>query len=149
MDVTITQQPELRVAGIRHIGPYMEIGHEFGRLGGMLKGAPPSGSQMIALYHDDPTVTAAHALRSDAGITMAGHTPSPMGLIEHRVPAGKYAKATHRGGYQGLPAAWTAVREWASQNGHTPGNPSYEIYLNTPTNAQAEDLITEIFLRLE
>ena len=37
MDVTIVQQPELRVAGIRHIGPYQEIGREFGRLGGFLK----------------------------------------------------------------------------------------------------------------
>ena len=49
MDVTIVDQPELRVAGIRHIGPYPDIGREFGRLGGMLKGPPPAGSQMIAV----------------------------------------------------------------------------------------------------
>src|SRR4029079_16366362 len=57
MEVTIVEQPELRIAGIRHIGPYQEIGREFGRLGHILKGPPPPGSQMIALYHDDPEVT--------------------------------------------------------------------------------------------
>ena len=148
MDVTITQQPELRVAGIRHIGPYMEIGREFGRLGGMLKGAPPAGSQMIALYHDDPTSTAAEKLRADAAITLPGHMQAPMGLIEQRVPAGKYARAIHNGSYQGLPGAWGAVREWAKQHGHTPANPGYEIYVNTPMDTQEADLKTEIYMRL-
>ena len=50
MEVTITTQPALRIAGIRHIGPYHEIGREFGRLGGLLKGPPPAGSRMIALF---------------------------------------------------------------------------------------------------
>ena len=57
MVVQIVNQPDLRIAGIRHIGPYQEIGREFGRLGGLLKGPPAAGSQMIALYHDDPAVT--------------------------------------------------------------------------------------------
>lgn len=150
MDVTITQQPELRIAGIRHIGPYMEIGREFGRLGGMLNGPPPAGAQMIALFHDDPEVTAPDKLRSDAAITLPGHTPAPMGLIEHRVPAGTYARAIHRGGYEGLPATWNALkREWLPKSGRKMGNPSYEIYVNNPMNAKKEDLITEIYLRLE
>ena len=38
MVVQIVNQPDLRIAGIRHIGPYQEIGREFGRLGGLLKG---------------------------------------------------------------------------------------------------------------
>ena len=37
MDVTIVQQPDLRIAGIRHIGAFDQIGREFGRLGGLLK----------------------------------------------------------------------------------------------------------------
>ena len=149
MEVTITNQPELRIAGIRHIGPYMEIGREFGRLGGMLKGPPKGGAQMIAVYYDDPTSTPADKLRSDAAITLPGHTSAPMGLIEHRVPAGKYAKAIHNGSYQGLPAAWGAVREWATKNGHTPANPGYEIYLNTPMDTKEPELKTEIYMRLD
>lgn len=149
MDVTITQQPELRVAGIRHIGPYMDIGREFGRLGGILKGPPPSGAQMIAVYYDDPDVTPADKLRSDAAITLPGHAQSAPGLIEHRIAAGKYAKAIHKGGYEGLPATWKAVKEWAAQHGHSMANPGYEIYVNNPMTAEKADLITEIYLRID
>lgn len=148
MDVTITERPELRIAGIRHIGPYHDIGREFGRLGGILKGPPPKGSQLIAVFHDDPATTPAERLRSDAAITLAGSVASPMGLIEQRVPRGRFAHAVHHGGYEGLPATWNAVREWATQNGHAIANPGYEIYLNTPMDAQPSDLRTEIYLRL-
>ena len=148
MDVTIKNQPELRVAGIRHIGPYQEIGSEFGRLGGMLKTPPPAGSHMIAIYHDDPAVTPADRLRSDAAITLAGATPAPLGLIEQRLPAGRYAMTVHKGGYEGLPAAWKALKEWAAANGHKMAQPGYENYLNSPMTTDQAELLTEIYLRL-
>ena len=150
MDVEVTQQSELRIAGIRHIGPYHEIGRAFGSLGGMLKGPPPAGSRMIALFHDDPAVTPSDKLRSDAALTLPGNTPTPNGLIEQRVPGGRYAKTTHKGGYEGLPAAWNALKsEWLPKSGHKMGHPSYELYLNNPMTAAKEDLLTEIYLRLD
>ena len=150
MDVTITQQPELRVAGIRHIGPYHEIGREFGRLGSFLKGPPPQGAQMIALFHDDPDVTPPDQLRSDAALTLPGHTQAPTGLIEHHIPAGTYARTVHKGGYERLPETWNALKkEWLPKSGRQMRNPSYEIYVNTPMTAQKEELITELYLRLE
>jgi len=149
MDVTIVNQPDLRIAGIRHIGPYQEIGREFGRLGGLLKGPPPAGSQMIALYHDDPEVTPSDKLRSDAALSLPGKAPSPSGLIEQHIPAGRYAKAIHKGGYEGLPAAWAALKnEWLPKSGHKMGHPSYEIYLNNPMTTEKAELLTEIYLRL-
>ena len=148
MEVTIVQQPDLRIAGIRHIGPYMEIGREFGRLGGMLKGPPPAGSQMIAVYHDDPDVTPADQLRSDAAMTLPGHTHAIDGLIEQHVAAGRYAKAIHKGGYEGLPDAWKAVKEWAANNGHKMGHPGYEIYINNPMTTEKSGLVTEIYMRI-
>jgi AraC family transcriptional regulator len=150
MDVTIVNQPDLRIAGIRHIGPYQEIGREFGRLGGLLKGPPPAGSQMIALYHDDPEVTPSDKLRSDAALSLPGKAPSPLGLIEQHIPAGRYAKAIHKGGYEELPAAWAALKnEWLPKSGHKMGHPSYEIYLNNPMTTEKAELLTEIYLRLD
>ena len=150
MEVTIVEQPELRIAGIRHIGSYQQIGSEFGRLGKILKGPPPPGSQMIALYHDDPAVTAPDHLRSDAALTLSVHTPAPDGLIEQRVPAGRYARTVHRGGYEGLPATWAALKnEWLPGTGHRMIHPGYEIYVNNPMTAAKEDLITEIYMRLD
>jgi AraC family transcriptional regulator len=148
MEVTIVQQPDLRIAGIRHIGPYMEIGREFGRLGGLLKGPPPAGSQMIAVYHDDPEVTPADQLRADAAISLPGHTHAIDGLIEQHVPAGRYAKAVHKGGYEGLPDAWKSVKEWAAKNGHKMAHPGYEIYVNNPMTTEKPELLTEIYMRL-
>jgi AraC family transcriptional regulator len=150
MDVTIKNQPELRVAGIRHIGPYHQIGKEFARLGGLLKGPPPAGAQMIAVFHDDPAVTAPDQLRADAAMTLPGTVSAPDGLIEYRVPAGRFASTVHKGSYEGLPNTWDALKtDWLPTSGHTMGHPSYEIYLNNPMITEKSELLTEIFVRLE
>jgi len=92
---------------------------------------------MIALYHDDPEVTPSDKLRSDAALSLPGRAPSPSGLIEQHIPAGRYAKAIHKGGYEGLPAAWAALKnEWLPKSGHKMGHPSYEIYLNNPMTTE-------------
>ena len=149
MDVQIVNQPDLRIAGIRHIGPYHEIGREFGRLGGMLKGPPPAGSQMIALFHDDPAVTPPDKLRADAALTLPASARAPAGLIEQHIPAGRYAKAIHKGGYEGLPATWDALKkEWLPKSGHKMGGPSYEVYVNNPMTTEKSELLTEVYLRL-
>ena len=73
MDVTIVEQPELRVAGIRHIGPYQQIGQEFGSLGGILKGPPPPGlADDCPLSRRSGRRRRRIELRSDAGIDAAG-----------------------------------------------------------------------------
>ena len=150
MDVTIVTQPDLRIAGIRHIGPYHEIGREFARLGGMFKGPPPAGSQMVALFHDDPGVTPPDQLRSDAALILPGNAPSPSGLIEQHIPAGRYAKAIHKGGYEGLPTTWAALKnDWLPKSGHKMGHPSYEVYVNNPLTTEKSQLLTEIYLRLD
>jgi AraC family transcriptional regulator len=148
MDVTIKSQPEVRVAGIRHIGPYHEIGRAFGRLGGMV-GKPPAGAQMIAVYHDDPDTTPPDKLRSDAAMTLPGKSSAPNGLIEQRVPAGRYASVVHKGPYEELPKVWAQLKkEWLPANGHHAGQPGYEVYLNDPMKTAKQELLTEIFLRL-
>lgn len=148
MNVSVRTQPELRVAGIRHIGPYHEIGRAFGRLGGMV-GAPPAGAQMIAVFHDDPDTTAPDQLRSDAAFTLPGKSSTPNGLIEQRVPAGRYASVVHKGPYEELPKVWAQLKkEWLPANGHHAGQPGYEVYLNDPRTTAQPELLTEIFLRL-
>ena len=150
MQVTIVTQPELRIAGIRHLGPYDQIGRAFGKLGGILKGPPPGGSQMIALFLDDPSSVPPERLRSEAALTLSPHAKAPDGLIEQRVPAGDYARAIHQGSYEGLPAAWNALKnEWLPSSGRRMGHPSYEVYVNNPMTTEKSELLTEIYLRLE
>ena len=149
MDVTIKDQPELRVAGVRHIGPYQEIGRTFARVGSIAGGHIGSGSRMIGVFHDDPESTPSDRLRSDAAITLPANAPSPDGLVEQRIPAGRYAHVVHKGGYEGLPGAWTALKkEWLPKSGHRMGGPSYEVYLNDPSTTPKAELLTEIYMRL-
>lgn len=147
MNVNVRNQPELRVAGIRHIGPYHEIGRAFGRLGSVA--APPKGAQMIAIFHDDPDATPPDKLRSDAAMTLPGGSSTPNGLIEQRIPAGRYATVVHKGPYEELPKVWAQLKnEWLPASGHHAGRPSYELYLNNPMTTAKPELLTEILLRL-
>lgn len=149
MDVTTKDQPELRVAGVRHIGPYHEIGRTFARVGTIAGGHMVQGSRMIGIFHDDPESTPADRLRSDAAIILPGNTPGPDGLVEQRIPAGRYAHVLHKGGYEGLPAVWAALKkEWLPKSGHRMGSPSYEVYVNDPSNTPKAELLTEIYMRL-
>lgn len=149
MEVTIKDQPELRVAGVRHIGPYHEIGRAFARIGSIAGAHLARGSRMIGIFHDDPESTAPDQLRSDAAITLPGTASGPDGLVEQRIPAGRYAHVLHKGGYEGLPGAWAALKkEWLPKSGHRMSGPSYEVYLNDPSSTPKADLLTEIYMRL-
>ena len=151
MDVRIKQQPEVRIGTVRHIGPYEKIPQAFERLGAVMSGAKrPPNAQLLALYHDDPQTTAADRLRSDAALTFPTGSNVPIGLIERRLPAGKYASAIHVGSYDGLGKAWAALKQEVAARGLRPtGAVSYEVYLNDPTNAAPGELRTELFMPVE
>ena len=92
-----------------------------------------AGSQMIALFHDDPAVDAARSAAIGCRAHPSGNAPGPDGLVEQRIPAGRYAHALHKGGYEGLPGDWAALKkDWLPTSGHRMGSPSYEVYLNDP-----------------
>ncbi|HEX4916006.1 MAG TPA: GyrI-like domain-containing protein [Vicinamibacterales bacterium] len=151
MDVTIKQQPELRVGTVRHIGPYARIGQAFERLGALMSAARrPPGALLLALYYDDPLATPEDRLRSDAAMSFPAGFDVPAGLIERRVAAGKYASAIHIGSYEQLGKAWTSLRETLTARGWTPtGGVSYEVYLNDPMSVPAGHQRTELFAPIE
>lgn len=151
MDVTIKQQPELRVGTVRHIGPYMRIGQAFQRLSAVIQGTKrPLNAQLLALYYDDPQTTAPDQLRSDAAITYPAGSDVPPGLIERRVPAGKYASVIHTGSYEHLGKAWATLRQELESRGlKATGGVSYEVYLNDPMGVPAGQQQTELFAPIE
>ena len=139
MEVEIKEMPELRVAAVRHVGPYNQIPQAFERLGSIVG---PTGLAsrpdvaMVAIYYDDPDATPQPELRSDAGITVPERTPLPPGLSEQRLAAGRYARTLHVGPYEQLGDAWARfMGEWLPASGHRIGDGvSYEVYLNNPMN---------------
>jgi AraC family transcriptional regulator len=101
MHADIIDQPAIRVAVVRHRGPYHRIGEAFSKLGEI---AGPAGlfgpeAKMIGVYYDDPDSTPEAELRSDAGVTVSESAKIPQGLTEVRIPAGRMARATHIGGW--------------------------------------------------
>ena len=151
MNVTLETMPELRVAAVHHVGPYNRISDAFQRLDEIVR---PSGllregsTLMLAIYHDDPETTPAAELQADAGITVPEGVPIPEGLVEKRLPAGRYARTTHAGPYTTLGDTWSRfMGQWlpASQERVGSGS-SYEVYRNTPMNAAPADLRTDLYL---
>lgn len=151
MQIDIAKQPSIRVAAVRHTGPYTEISEAFERMSKIAQDADlfQPGALMLALYHDDPQSTPAASLRSDAAITLGDGVQAPAGSTEMTVPAGEYARATYEGPYSGLPGAWSQVMAWVTGKGKRfADGVSYELYRNDPTDTAPEDLITEIYVPL-
>lgn len=154
MNVEIAHHSALRLATVRHIGPYNRISEAFERLGAI---AGPSGllahecAKMIALYHDDPDSVPVGQLRSDAGIVVPAHVALPDGLGEQILPAGRYARTTHVGAYEKLGDTWARfMGQWLPSSGErmNPAGAAYEHYVNNPTQVSESDLRTDLYLPL-
>ena len=150
MGVEIKEMPAMRVGAVRHVGESHQIGKAFERLGAIAGPAglfQQPGALMLGIYHDDPDTTPEAQLRSDAGIVVPANVQLPDGLVEQRIPGGRYASAEHVGPYEGLPAAWARLKREALESGpRTDARPSYEIYRNNPMTVPKEELLTEIYL---
>ena len=146
----ITTVTRGRLAAIRHVGPYNQIGpsfRELGRIAGAAGLFKNPGSVMVGVYHDDPTKVAPEKLRSAAGITIADDAEVPAGLVEEKVEAGEYAVTTHIGSYERLPDAWRRATEELAADGRPRRNgPSYEMYLNDPSQVPESELKTQIYV---
>jgi AraC family transcriptional regulator len=153
MDVEKKRLEALRVATLRHVGPYHRISEAFGRLGeiagkaGLFKAKPT----MLALYHDDPETTPETELRSDAAVVISEDAKLPDGLVEQRLVGGRYACTTHIGPYEELGDAWARfMGHWLPGSGERVGSGvSFELYRNNPMEVPKAELITELYISLE
>ena len=148
MHVEMETLPALRLATLRHLGPYQQIGRTFGRLDEILAKAGLPHRELVGVYYDDPAMTPADQLRSDAGAIIDEGVTLPPGLEEQRVPAGRYARAEHAGSYAGLPAAWGEFkRAIAGQTGDAnPRGYTFELYRNTPMDTPEDKLLTTLYM---
>ncbi len=147
----IKQMPAMRVATVQHTGAYNQIGKAFERLGAIAGPAglfQQPGAVMMGIYYDDPDTTPQDKLRSDAAIVVPEDVRMPEGLVEKRVPEGRFARAEHIGSYEGLNDAWSRLKDKTfRESGHRIGaRPSYEIYRNNPMSVPKDQLRTEIYV---
>ena len=127
-EVSLKRMEGFRVAYVEHRGPFNEIGLAFERLSQLLRDRRlrPSGP-MIAIYHDDPTVSSAEP-RSEAAVPVLGELRPDNELRSQDLPPGEVASTFFQGPPSRYPAAITALRTWIDVNGYATGGPLREIY---------------------
>ncbi len=152
--IKIVDIQPLRLFGIRHVGPYAEIGPVFEVLHRWQTTHLPAASQarVFGLYHDNPEVTPAAACRADAAFSVddLAQPSDPVHAID--LPAGRYAVYRHQGAYAELPGAYAYLfYTWLPTSGHTlaPHTLCFEEYINMPGSVADADLLTDIYLPLK
>jgi AraC family transcriptional regulator len=140
--------------GMRHIGPYPEIGSTFVQLfeWAAARDLLDCAYRTIAIFYDNPATVAAEALRSDAClvVTKAGAEPeAPTRAVD--IPGGPYAVHIHKGPYAELPEVyWWIYKDWLPSNGHEAKNqPAFEEYLNDPRILPPTEWLTAIYVPLK
>jgi AraC family transcriptional regulator len=152
MNVKIKPMPALRVAFMRHVGPYNKVGETWDKLLPVLgkDGRLAGDCMMIGICHDDPEVTAPEKIRYDACVTV-DETFTPEGDVGVQVlAAGDYAMTTHFGPYHKLGVTYSAMfGQWLPRSGRELRPvPCFEVYLNDPQTTDPEDLLTDIYVPL-
>jgi AraC family transcriptional regulator len=141
MDVEVKEIPEMHVAYVRNIGPYMGDTELFGELFGKLgRWAGPRNlinkdTLFLSVYYDDPKITDEEKLRVDVCLTVTEDTKVDGEISRQKLDGGLYALARFEikdpADYGN---AWEAVyRDWLPESGYQPDNkPTFEVYRNNP-----------------
>jgi AraC family transcriptional regulator len=153
MRVTVEEREPLRVAFMRHVGPYSKVGAVWERLLPELgkEGLIGGGSMFIGVCLDDPDVTPAGRIRYDACVSV-GADYLPNGEIGVQIIAGGiYARTTHFGPYDQIGRTYSRLLgHWLPRSGvELCPAPCFESYLNDPNSTEPEDLITDIYAPLD
>jgi AraC family transcriptional regulator len=153
MDVEIKTIKPMRVAFVRHVGPYDEVGIAWDKLCTMLgiEGYLGSQCKFIGVSYDDPDVTAPEKLRYDACITVDDSFVPKEDVMVQTIGGGEYAVMTHIGPYNKLNETYSKLYgQWLVHSGREfRSEPCIEFYLNDPDGTDPEDLITDICLPLK
>lgn len=104
MDVKVNKIDPMRVAFVRHIGPYNQCSGAWGKLCAHLgkKGLLGPDTRYIGLCHDDPDVTPADKIRYDACATVPEDFEPAGEIGVQEIEGGEYAVTTHFGPYDKL-----------------------------------------------
>lgn len=130
--VEIKQMPEFKVAYVRHMGQYDQIGKAYEKL---MKWAGPRflltpETKTMTVYQDDPAVTAIEKVRQDACITLAKDVEVEGEIGKATIPGGKYAVGRFQVDSKGFEKAWNTMCVWLLDNGWQYAGSPYELYHN-------------------
>ena len=152
MDVRIEQVDPMRVAFVRHTGPYKECKPAWETLCSWAgpKGLLRMGSKYIGISYDDPHITPPEKIRYDACITVGDEVEGEGEVGIQTIPGGSYAVATHKGPYDKLEAAYAELMgQWLPQSGREMNEMCFELYINNAEQTPPDELLTEIYIAIK
>lgn len=149
-EVVIKQLAPQTVATVRQVIPaYADVGRLFGELFGYLgqHGAHPAGAP-ITVYHD-----AEYRERDadvEAAVPIAGPLASGERVAVRELPGTRAACVVHRGAFDTIGEAYSALMQWIEVNGYRISGPSREVYLRGPeSGGDPGTYVTEVQLPVE
>ncbi len=153
MKVEIKTLEEMKVAFVRHVGPYNQCAKAWETLCTWMgaQGLLGADTSFIGLCYDDPEVTPPDKIRYDACVTVDKDFKPADEIDVQTIPGGKFAVTTHLGAYEKLNETYAKIMgQWLPHNDKTLRmKPCLEIYLNDPESTEPEDLITDIYIPIE
>jgi AraC family transcriptional regulator len=153
MEIRIENMTPMRVAFIRHNGPYETCCQAWGQLydWAARNHFVGPGTIGVGASYDDPELTPPEEIRYDACLTCNENFNSNGEVSVQMLGGGKYATCIHRGPYRGLKRSFRQIlREWIPQSGRLPRQaPCLEIYIDDPDKTPEEDLRTKICVPIE
>jgi AraC family transcriptional regulator len=152
-DVTVRDYPALRLAAVRHIGPYMQIGAAFDRLQawGAARGLIGADTHFFGRYFDDPKSVPPAQCRAEAGFTVAQRVAGDDEVSIVSVPALSAAVLRFKGPYAELERTYEWLYgSWLPASGREPAEmPCMEEYLNDPRTLPPGEWLTDIIVPLK
>lgn len=152
MEVTIVKHDVRKIASVRHLGPYLEVGTAWNSLCSWAgpKGLINENATFLGLSYDDPDISDEDKIRYDASIVLTEDLPSEGDVTVKEIPAGEFATAIHKGPYENLHETYNELLGiWLPGSGREVKNgPAIENYMNDPETTPPEDLLVEVSIPL-
>ena len=153
LNVQVKQLQPLRVAFMRHVGPYNNVGATWEKLCPILgkEGWLGPDALFLGVCYDDPEVTSAEKIRYDACLTVDKRFIPHDDIGLQVLAGGDYAVTTHFGPYETLNKTYARLfGQWLPRSGRKlASRPCFEVYLNSPNDTAPKELLTDICMPLE
>ena len=151
MSIEIKSLDPMRVAYMRHVGPYDDLEDFWSKflVWAFLNDFDLDDSTVVGLNHDDPNQK--QEVRFDACVAVDDSFKPTEEVGVQVVEGGKYAKITHQGPYDQIPEKlYWFYKDGLKELGQKPkDSPCMMIYRNSPMRTPPEQLLTDIFMPLE
>jgi len=158
MQVDVKENHDMKIAYVRHIGPYAKNEKLFEQLINKLCAwAGPRGllerpdARMLAVYHDNPDITDEKNLRTDMCLTVPPDTKVDGEIGKSVIPGGKYAVAHFELNSDQYADAWSTIYGgWLPESGYQPDDrPCFELYLNSPEEHPEHKCVVDIYVAVK